>query len=355
VTRPETRSSSPSKVASGIEQPFIKILRHLSQLTCALAIVALAVNGAFADTPASQVSVQTVQPTQSYPEVSANGEGWFDVGGFCKVVDVGDLSAMSPPATGVPVFVPGPTDQWENYRTSAPSDSNYKGRLTLTTCCRPQAGMAELCTEAGATPVAVSRQYGKLNEVDTVSATCVDQWGKTYQDQINVACSGDNGPDGQAQWAESGADATSACTANAFTSACTVSCGGGTQTTYDSCGNVQAVAACNTQACCTTNYVKTGCSGTTATYTDEGTCHSGSHTVAGGCVAIAESCSGQCTDVTYESGGCTYTDCQNNWPCQGDPGCTFSGADIETDYCNGNYITVDAGVNYVSCSWTEYE
>ena len=244
-------------------QQNVKFLRHLSNLACALALAALAVNGAFADTPASQVSTQTVQAAQTYPVVPANGEGWFDVGGFCKVVDVGDLSALSPPASGVPVFVPGPADQWENYRQLAAT--GYNARLILTTCCRPQTDIAQLCTEAGATVLDVSRQYGKLGEVDAVTATCIDQWGRQYQDEINVACEvsggGADGPDAQGVWAETGADVTSGCTANAFTSACTVSCGGGTQQTFDSCGNVTATTACNTQACCTPSMVTTGCSG----------------------------------------------------------------------------------------------
>lgn len=269
----------------------VKILRHLLKAACTLVMVALAVSRGSADTPASHVSTQTVQATQTYPEVPANGEGWFDVGGFCKVVDVGSLSTFSPPASGIPVFVPGPTDQWENYRTSAPAD--YNGQLTLTTCCRPQTNIASLCTEAGATPVPVDRQYGKLDEVDSVSATCVDQWGKPYQDQVNVICSGDNGPDGQAQWVKFSPDSTSSCTANAFTSACTASCGGGTSTVYDSCGNVQAVNACNTQSCCTSNWVKS-CSGPLATYSDIGSCHEPSYQINGGCYESQYSCSSYC-------------------------------------------------------------
>ncbi len=264
-------SSVENKEPQGLP---VKILRQSLKVACALAIVALAVSRGYADTPASQVYQQTVQPTQTYPEVAANGEGWFDVGGFCKVVDVGDLSSVTPPASGVPVFVPGPTDQWENYRTSAPTSAGYDGRLTLTTCCRPQSNFANLCTEAGATPVSVSRQYGKLGETDVVRATCVDEWGKQYTDSVSVTCQGDDGPNGQAQWAEVGGDSTSNCTPNANITygGCSASCGGGNlyETVQNSCGVVTAQGyigpSCNTQSCC--NYVKSGCNGPNEILTD---------------------------------------------------------------------------------------
>ena len=259
------RSSSKRREETG--RSIVKIIRQSLKAACTPAMVALAVSGAFADTPASQVYQQTVQPSQTYPEVPANGEGWFDVGGFCKVVDVGDLSAMTPPASGIPVFVPGPTDQWENYRTSAPNSASYGGRLALTTCCRPQSNIATLCTEAGATPLSVSRQYGKLGETDVVSATCVDQWGRQYTDAVSVTCQGSNGPDGQAQWAEAGTDTTSNCTPNANITygGCSASCGGGNlyETVQNSCGVVTTQGyigpSCNTQSCC--DYVKSGCNG----------------------------------------------------------------------------------------------
>jgi len=277
-------------------------------------MVALAVSRGYADTPASQVYQQTVQPTQTYPEVAANGEGWFDVGGFCKVVDVGDLSSMTPPASGVPVFVPGPTDQWENYRTSAPTSAGYKGRLTLTTCCRPQSNIANLCTEAGATPVSVSRQYGKLGETDVVSATCVDEWGKQYTDSVSLTCQGDDGPNGQAQWAEVGGDSTSNCTANANITygGCSQSCseGGSIGHTYetvqDSCGVVTAQGyigpECGMQNCCKPNWQTTcgGCSGPTKTCTT---------TDLNNCVGSVSSSSTQaCTEIT-SFGSCPPNNC----------------------------------------------
>jgi len=151
------------------------------------------------DTPAAAVHTQPIAPGGTYPGVDVHSEGWFDVGGFCKVVDVGDLSTIAPNAKGVPVFIPGPATQWENYRTSAPS--RYDGQLTLTTCCRPQNNIATICS--GATnPQSVSREYGKLGEVDTVSGNCVASDGVAYTETMTFSCSGDNGPDGQAAWSE---------------------------------------------------------------------------------------------------------------------------------------------------------
>ena len=200
-----------------------------------VALIAAAGIAARADVPASAVYTHSVGPGQAYPGVDAHSEGWFDVGGFCKVVDVGDLSTLAPNAHGVPVFVPGPANQWENYRSQAPS--HYSGQLVLTTCCRPQANIASLCTEAGATLVSVNRQYGKNGETDEVTATCTDQWGRTYTDSVAVTCTGDNGPDGQAQWVETGSDATSNCTADAYDTGCSAACdNSSTGTRYDSCG-----------------------------------------------------------------------------------------------------------------------
>jgi len=178
----------------------------------------------------------TVNPGQPYPGVAVNDTGWFDVGGYCKVVDVGDLSTLAPNAHGVPVFVPGPPGQWDNFRANAAS--NYQGQMTLTTCCRPQKGIATLCTEAGATPVSVDREYGKNGETDVVTRTCIDQWNQPYTDSVSVTCSGDNGPNGQAQWVESTGDVTSNCTPDAYDTGCSAACDStSTGTRYDSCGN----------------------------------------------------------------------------------------------------------------------
>lgn len=174
-------------------------LRH--QAMAAMMLVAVITIPAQGDTPASSVHTQAVAPGQSYPGVDAHSEGWFDVGGFCKVVDVGDLSAIAPTARGIPVFIPGPASQWENYRTAAPG--HYDGQLTLTTCCRPQANVATLCASA-TNPQAVSRDYGRVGETDTVSASCVATGVAPYTETVSLTCQGDNSPDGQAAWAETG-------------------------------------------------------------------------------------------------------------------------------------------------------
>ncbi len=344
----------------------VKILRHSLKAACALAMVALAVSRGYADTPASQVYTQTVQPTQTYPEVPANGEGWFDVGGFCKVVDVGDLSAMTPPASGVPVFVPGPADQWENYRTSAPVNASYAGRLTLTTCCRPQASVGTLCADT-ANPIPVSREYGKLGEIDQPSAVCTDIRGETFTDTLSVACKGDpsshtdpTGPDGQAAWDIS----NESCTDSPWTSACNATCSGGTAasgtaTTYDSCGRPQSVQAC-TISCCTPVYSKS-CNGATARYTDV-TCGTGSYSVVGGCTSYScvvggSSCSaGSRTTI---SGEYEYFDCGNTWVSWGEQtGCIVDGYDYETDYGPPNFSTpiyVNAGPDSTTCYGTCWE
>ena len=162
-----------------------------------LVVVALAAGMALADTPASSVYTQSVAPGGTYPGVDTQSEGWFDVGGYCKVVDVGDLSAIAPTARGVPVFVPGPPGQWDNYRANAPR--GYDGQLVLTTCCRPQTGIATLCSTA-TNPQSVSRDYGKLNEADVISANCTASNGTSYTETMTLTCQGDNGPDGQADW-----------------------------------------------------------------------------------------------------------------------------------------------------------
>jgi len=195
----------------------------------------------WADTPSSSVTTTSVNAgtgsSSDWPEVPANGEGWFDVGGFCKVVDVGNLNNLSASDRGVPVWVDGGI-QWQRYRNNA--GTHFNGDVTLTTCGRPKTNIANLCTAAGATPVPVSRQYGKLGETDTVSAVCTDQWGEQYTDivSVTVAVVGMDGPDGQAQWQAVGSDSTGGCTADAYDTGCSAACGStSTGTRFDSCGN----------------------------------------------------------------------------------------------------------------------
>lgn len=247
--------------------------------------ILLFATGAQADTPASAVTTTAVPANGHFAEVPAGGEAWFDVGGFCKVVDA-DPAAGS----GVPAFIPSTAEQWEIYRTSGTG-------MTKATCCRPQTNIANLCTEAGAAVVEVSRQYGKNGEVDTVAATCIDQWGQQYIDSVNVSCritgGGADGPDMQGAWVEVGADVTSSCTPNAFDTGCYAACDSTSSgTRYDSCGNPSAYT----------------CSG-------------------GACPPppTPPSCTMQCNPLTYSCAGVTYNDCggtpdscggsNNSWEC----------------------------------------
>lgn len=289
----------------------MRLPAFLRLLAACLAMAELIVIDATADTPASSVYSHIVTHGESYPKVPVQSEGWFDLGGYCKVVDVGDLSGLDPLAQGVPVFVPGPPGQWENYRHNA--TSHYGGRLALTTCCRPQSAIAMLCTEAGATPIAINREYGKLGETDTVSATCLDQWGKTYTDSAPVTCTGDNGPDGQGLWVQGGPDTPGSCTPNAYTSPCSATCPTttGTTTTYDSCGNVQSggVQSCSI-TCCTVHYSCGACDQDSGvkTCTDTG-CGTGDIERACTLVSKIGSCSTHCTCHQYSCSNEPLFDC----------------------------------------------
>lgn len=307
-------------------------------------MVAIAVNRGQADTPASQVDTQTVQPGQAYPDVAANGEGWFDVGGFCKVVDVGDLSSMSATATSVPVFLPGPTtpDQWENYRSSSSATDGYGGRVTLTTCCRPQDNAGTLCAD-GTNPTAVSRAYGKLGETDQVTLTCTDSHGLPYTDTLALTCQGDNGPDGQASWSVTAE--SEVCSPDAWTTDCNATCQGGgaaasgTTTTYDSCGHVQSTNACSI-TCCTPSY-SYSCNQSNGNYVrTDNTCGGGSVTV-GTCryqdTTTVKSCAGFGYH-SYADGTCTieYKDCVSDiWGCGSDTTCNDG---CSTLSCSTQYI-----------------
>jgi hypothetical protein len=320
-----------------------------------------------ADTPASQVTTQPVGAGQHYPEVAAHGEGWFDVGGFCKVVDVGDLSWATPTANAVPVFIPGPSDQWENWRTDAPGQ--YRGQVASTTCCRPQSNIATLCA-TGTNPSSVSRQYGKLGETDQVTGTCFDSHGLPFTDTLSIACNGDNGPDGQAAW-QVGGDAQQ-CTPNAWTTTgvCQGSCGTGSQSVqvFNSCGQLTQTTSqsCNTGvSCCTPNWQKSGCNGSTAQICDV-SCGGGCYDQPGGCSCVSDGgCTQWCNGTNFwsycdDNGNCCYyQDCGDSWYSSGSDcsgSCTTSDLWV-FDYCITNTGQVsttyqDAGVDRMSCTGT---
>jgi len=286
-----------------------------------------------ADTPPSQVITQQTAIGQPYLTVTANSEKWIDVGGFCKVVDVGSLSSLPPDAQGrqpdaIPIFDPGSTAQWENWRSVAPS--HYGGALTSTTCCRPQTNVAMLCA-AGTTQTPVNRDYGKLGETDQLSATCDDGHGATFIDTVSLSCSGDNGPDGQGSWQESGD--SHVCSPNAWVGPCNATCpsGTGTQTVFDSCNNPQTTQSCSINCC--TPVFSFSCNGPSFVRTDT-TCGTGSVAV-GACtlktVSTQISCTPHADDcVPNDCGGITcFNDCNDDgdWSagCTVDSTCTKEG------------------------------
>ena len=302
-----------------------------------MGVLALAAPG-LADVPAGSVTTQPVTSGQAYPTVPAHGTGWFDVGGFCKMVQVGDLSWANPPAKAVPVFIPGTAAQWSVWRAALiNSPGRYQGQVTLTTCCRPQGGIATLCAGT-ANPVQVYRQYGFVGEADSVTATCTGLYG-AYTDQVTVSCVGSNAPDGQASW-QAGGDSRS-CTANAQTvySGCSAGCGNGKKlrTVYDSCGQVQSRTydgpSCNLGDCCTPNWQlqDQGCSATACGTTgsevylrvDTNGCSGSSSIQYGGACSAAACTPPPPTTTTY------YAACKPQWCGPGTPGTGYA--------CDCNY------------------
>lgn len=309
--------------------------------------------GAKADTSSSIVVGGAIAAGAAEYMVPANSSGWFDVGGYCKVVDVGNTVALpdNRAVNGLPVFTGSTAAEWDNWRATAPGEAGYDGLLNSTTCCRPQNGIATLCAGAS-NATAVSRQYGRLNEVDTVSMTCSGAYGQ-YTESVHLTCSGSNAANGQASWTGSavsdvctnnaettygacstagiggwgtqsvtvynscgGVQSTSSqacyvtppCTPNAYYSACTYACGGGTQYVYDSCGNITGQQACNTQSCCQYNYGWTKesaciCSGGHWEYNQQGYyCINTSTTITvyDGCGNVISTSYGSC-GVIYEN------------------------------------------------------
>lgn len=379
----------------------------------------------------------TIYPSAPQSPQSSDGVDGSSPYGFARSVADGQWGFVDVPAysscryvtTGTKEDIPlGAASTWAGWVTTV---SHRQGDQEVV-CCRPQApASSDFCQTYGGTPGGLSpsslpytpsQAVGGVSTTSvTVTTTCTDFAGQ-YQDTVTYNCGAtgsglSSDPTVDGLWKKSGADSAT-CTPNASLGACSVSCGGGTQTIYDSCGNATGSQSCNTQACCTTNYQVTatgactsslGCGGNpgtqSVTYTDFGTCNSGSYTtsqgcttgaccqpnwvkscntttatytdanncpgstpytVANGCTAYYCGCSGTCTPTTYtvpqtNGGSCTYTDCQYNWPCGGYSGCTHSGALIVTDCCTdptGNTTcnrNVNAGVDQISCPATCYQ
>jgi hypothetical protein len=119
-----------------------------------------------------------------------------------------------------------------------------------------------LCQGAAGGTVTETLAYDVLSDQQTLTATCIDQWGKTYLDTQVWTC-GTNGVSGEpytdGQW--NGGGDTWTCSPDAYTAygACSAQCGGGNQWAqiYDSCGTLTSQGyngpVCNTQSCCTAN------------------------------------------------------------------------------------------------------
>ena len=251
--------------------------------------------------PQSPISTDGID-APGFVRVPATGQG--GLGGFvdvpaygaCRFVTVGEAGV------GGEALALQSVTNWLRWRTHMPPGD------TQEVCCRAQT--VTMCQGAAGGTVAMTLPYSVLGQTQQPVAQCTDQWGKPYEDTQTWVC-GQTGSGVMADgnWQKQGGDGYT-CAPNAYVGGCTASCGGGTQTTYDSCGNVQAVTACNTQACCTTDYVKS-CSGATATYTDLGTCHSGSFTVPEGCTFQSYSCSASCSPsfgdtIGPDANGCVY-------------------------------------------------
>jgi hypothetical protein len=270
---------------------------------------------------------------------------------------------------GKTLYVPLSLPQEYQYFRAGVDNAQGPPNVQETICCRPS--QATVCQGATGGTQQASIQgtgaagYGVLGSTGQATATCSNAPYGNYVDTRTFVCGVTGlGMNADGIWNQQGGD-TDTCQPNAYSTygACSTAGAGGWgvyfEYVYNSCGQLTSSGwfgpACYTTPPCTTNWVKVGCSGSTGTWCDQGTCNSGCQDRPGTCVAVNNSCSGTCSNVTYQSGGCTYTDCQYNWPCQGDPGCTYSGADWVWDCCGSNCYYEDAGVNFVSCSWTTYE
>lgn len=276
-----------------------------------------------------------------FARLAAGSAGYVDPQGlgYCRYVGNGRTDGRE---DVIPI---SNAAEWQSYRSGQSNGQTPPG-ISETVCCRPQT--VTLCQGAAGGTVTESLPYTVLGQIQQPVATCTDQWGATYTDSQSWSCgstipANPNSVMADGQWNQSGGDSLS-CTPNAFTSGCSASCGGGSQTTYDSCGNVQAVNACNTQSCCTPNG---SCSGA---------CGGGSGT---------DNCGNPCVNnspcAPYEVG---YSDCilfqcsncgdgQPCWTCG--PGCNDPGTVGEDtwDGCQG--ICSGPGVSCFNTSETHIE
>jgi len=164
--------------------------------------------------------------------------------GFCRYVSNSGAYEDAIPATF--------SDEWQSYRQNPPDG------ISEVVCCRPQnVSPSDFCAYGG-TPVIPSPTlpYSIVSGAVTVSATCAqtctDDRGASYDcsypDAVTYSC-GQTGSGVMADGAWNAAGQTETCGGSYHTSACSVSCGGGTQEIYDGCGRAVASQSCNPQTC----------------------------------------------------------------------------------------------------------
>lgn len=301
----------------------------------------VAVSVAMASPSHGQVYPSPPQSTTSSDGIDAPGfvrvpaVGQGGVGGFVDVPAYGACRfvTVTRPGVGGEAIALQSKANWLNWRTHTPAGD------TQEVCCRPQA--VTLCQGAAGGTVPMTLPYSILGEALQPVAQCIDQWGKPYEDTQTWVCGeAGSGVMADGNWQQQGGDAYT-CSPNAFTSGCSATCPttAGTTTTYDSCGNVQAVNGC-TISCCTSNWVKS-CNGDLATYSDVGSCHDPSYQIPGGCSPVTSSCSASCTLGThtttiFSSSGSDY--CETDYEdCGYWTGSTAGGTDCITEYGQESY------------------
>jgi hypothetical protein len=272
-------------------------------------------------------------------------------------------------------FVPiGSQTEWQSMETS--SDNQYsENYATQQVCCRPAPPVDSFCS--GGTVLSISNVagpdvdgYGKVGASGTSTAQCQDPYGY-YEESHTYSCKVTGSgitADGVWQYAANQGDTCTSSPSTTYGACSTAGVGGwGNElvTITDCLGRVLSSSyigpACYVTPPCTNNYVKTGCSGTTAIYSQEGTCGGGGFTVPGGCSLVQDSyplsCSPTCP--SYESppgSGNIYTDCscEGNWAsCPGTQ--SNYGYSCVTDYNPSGPIEDCSLITSLTCTVSSYQ
>ncbi|PKU21388.1 hypothetical protein [Telmatospirillum siberiense] len=246
-----------------------RALRHHLIVLAAL-LIAMFSTSVHADDDSAPVS-STITNGVRYPAIAGGSSAWFDFSQICRVISVASGSPS------IPVFIPGSQQQWTSW-LAAISNGSYQGRVGVQACCRPNSAIS--LSRCGGAEGSVT-QYGHLGDTATTNVACPS--GQT--DKVTYTCATDSSANG-ASWQD-----TTECLSNASIGSCSVTCGGGTQAVYDSCGNQTGTQTCNTQTCCTANASVGACSAS---------CGSGTQ-------AVYDSCGNQTgTQNCSDYSGCGY-------------------------------------------------